>query len=175
MDGKRILTLAWRELDQLLWNFCGHLKLHTLKVVETQLIYSMVPDKNRTVFIRNSGPIHPSWFLWTMFFSFSTLWFLFRPCFSLQSPCCLYSDTGFSKYYIKSATVISDLRLVIPLWFLSGPRFSGSVQWGFYKEWDFYFLPPVVLIQAMVLQSLPMMFLFCPCAQSGTIEYVTMQ
>ena len=29
----------------------------------------------------------------------------------------------------------------------------------------------MVFIQAVVLQSLPMMFLFCPCAQSGTIEY----
>ena len=113
------------------------------------------------------GPVveyPPCLFLWTMFFSFCTLWFLFRPCFSLQSPCGFYSDRVFSNCYIKRATVISDLRLVIPLWFLSGPRFSGSVPWGFYKEWDFCFLPPVVL------QSLPMMFLFCPCAQSGTIE-----
>ena len=29
----------------------------------------------------------------------------------------------------------------------------------------------MVFIQAVVLQKLPMMFLFCPCAQSGTIEY----
>lgn len=111
------------------------------------------------------------WFLWTMFFSFCTLWFLFRPCFSLPSPFCFYSDHVFSKCYIKSATVISALRLVIPLWFLSGPRFSGSVPWYFYKEWGFYFLLPMVYIQAAVLQKLPMMFLFCPCAQSGTIEY----
>ena len=119
------------------------------------------------------GPVveyPPCWFLWTMFFSFCTLWFLFRPCFSLQSPCGFYSDRVFSKCYIKSATVINTLRLVIPLWFLSGPRFSGSVLWGFYKEWGFCFLPSVVFIQAVVLQKLPMMFLFCPCAQSGTIE-----
>ena len=31
-------------------------------------------------------------------------------------------------------------------------------------------IPRVVFIQAVVLQQLPMMFLFCPCAQSGTIE-----
>ena len=121
------------------------------------------------------GPVveyPPCLFLWTMFFSFCTLWFLFRPCFSLQSPCGFYSDRVFSNCYIMSATVTSDLRLVIPLWFLSGPRFSGSVPWGFYKEWGFYFPPPVVFIQAVVLQNLPMMFLFCPCAQSGTIEYL---
>ena len=133
----------------------------------------MVPDKNRAVFIRTSGGIPPCSFLWTMFFSFCTLWFLSRPCFSLQSPCGFYSDRVFSKCYIKSATVISTLRLFIPLWFLSGPRFSGSVLCGFYKEWGFYFLPPVVFIQAMVLQSLPMTFLFCPCAQSSTIEYAS--
>ena len=82
------------------------------------------------------------WFLWTMFFSFCTLWFLSRPCFSLQSPCGFYSDRVFSNCYIKSATVISDLRLVIPLWFLSGPRFSGSVLCGFYKEWGFFLSTP---------------------------------
>ena len=131
----------------------------------------MVPDQNRAVFIRTSGQIPLCWFLWTMFFSFCTLWFLFRRCFSLRSPCGFYSDLVFSNCYVKDATVISDLRLVIPLWFLSGPHFSGSVPWGFYKEWGFYFLPLVVFIQAVVLQNLPMMFLFCPCAQSGTIEY----
>ena len=64
-------------------------------------------------------------FLWIMFFSFCTLWFLFRPCFSLQFPCGFYSDLGFSKCYFKSANVKSTLKLVIPLWFVSGPRFSG--------------------------------------------------
>ena len=48
--------------------------------------------------------------------------------------------------------------------------FSGSVPWGFYKEWGFNFLPRG-FIQVVVLQKIPMMFLFCPCAQSGTIEY----
>ena len=121
------------------------------------------------------GPVveyPPCWFLWTMFFSFCTLWFLFGPCFSLQSSCGFYSDRGFSKCYIRSATVIRVLRLVIPLWFLSGPRFSGCVPWCFYKEYCFYFLTPVVFIQAVVLQKLLLMFLFRPCAQSGTIEYL---
>ena len=97
-------------------------------------------------------------FLWTMFFSFCTLWFLFRPCFSLQSPCGFYSDRVFSNCYIKSATVISDLRLVIPLWFLSGPRFSGSVPWGFYKEWGFYFLPLWFLFRLWFLKVYPWCF-----------------
>ena len=107
-----------------------------------------------------------------MFFSFCTLWFLFRPCFSLQSPCGFYSDRVFSKCYTKGSTVMRALRLAIPLWFLSGPRFSGIAPWGFYMEWGFCYPPPVVFIQAVVLQKLPMMFLFCPCAQSGTIEYL---
>ena len=115
--------------------------------------------------------IPPCLFLWTMFFSFCTLWFLFRPCFSLPSPCGFYSDHVFSKCYNKGSTVMRALRLAIPLWFLSGPRFSGIAPWGFYKEWGFCYPPPVVFIQAVVLQNLPMMFLFCPCAQSGTIEY----
>ena len=123
------------------------------------------------------GPVveyPPCLFLWTMFFSFCTLWFLFRPCFSLQSPCGFYSDrVFFSKCYTKGCTVMRALRLAIPLWFLSGPRFSGIAPWGFYKEGGFCYPPPVVYIQAVVLQKLPMMFLFCPCAQSGTIEYVS--
>ena len=114
----------------------------------------------------------PRWFLWTMFFSFCTLWFLFRPCFSLQSPCGFYSDCVFSKCYTKGSTVMRALRLAIPLWFLSGPRFLGIAPWGFYKEWGFCYPPPAVFIQAVVLQKLPMMFLFCPCAQSSTIEYL---
>ena len=107
------------------------------------------------------GPVveyPPCLFLWTMFFSFCTLWFLFRPCFSLQSPCGFYSDRVFSNCYIKRATVISDLRLVIPLCFLSGPRFSGSVPWGFYKEWGFYFLPLWFLFRLWFLKVYPWCF-----------------
>ena len=122
------------------------------------LLYTMVPDKNRAVFIRTSGGIPPCLFLWTMFFSFCTLWFLFRPRFSLQTPCGFYSDCVFSKCYIKSATVISTLRLVIPLWFLSGPRFSGSVPWGFYKEWGFNFLPPWFLFRLWFYKKHPWCF-----------------
>ena len=139
----------------------------------------MVPDKNRTVFIRTSGGIRPCLLLWTMFFSFCTLWFLFRPCFSLLSPCGFYSDCGFSNCYIKSATVISDLRSVILLWFLFGSRrFSGSVLRGFYKEWGFRFLlstPRDFYSGSVVLQNIPMMFLLSPCVQSGNIEYVQLQ
>ena len=56
------------------------------------IMYSMVPDKNRAVFIRTSGSIppvlifvdhvflflHPVIFIHTMFFTSISLWFLFR-------------------------------------------------------------------------------------------------
>ena len=76
---------------------------------------------------------------------------------------------GFSKCYIKSATVISALRLVIPLWFLSGPRFL-VVSHKAFLQIEVLTFTPVVVIQVVVLQKIPMMFLFRPCAQSGTIE-----
>ena len=95
----------------------------------------------------------------------------FLPCSSSKT-LIFYSDRIFSKCYTKGSTVMRALRLAIPLWFLSGPRFSGIAPWGFYKEWGFCYPPPVVFIQAVVLQKLPMMFLFCPCAQSGTIQYI---
>ena len=95
----------------------------------------VVPDKSHAVFIRTSGRIFLCWFLWTMFFLSFWTQFSFRPCFSLHSPCGFYSDHVFSKY----ATLIN--ALVSFLWFLSGPRFSSRVPWGFYKEWRVYFLP----------------------------------
>ena len=37
---------------------------------------------------------------------------------------------------------------------------------------DFLSITPVVFIWAMVLQKFPVMFLFRPCAQSSSIEYL---
>ena len=87
----------------------------------------MVPDKNRAVFIRTSGGIPPVLISVDHVFLFLHPVIFIQTMFFTSIPLRFYSDRVFSNCYIKSATVISDLRLVIPLWFLSGPRFPGSV------------------------------------------------
>ena len=110
----------------------------------------MVPDKNRGGFISTSGwiplmlislnhvllSLHPVIFIW--FFKM------------LHQEC--YCDKRFQVIHTPA--------------FLTGPCFSGSAPWGFYKEWGFYFLLQC-FFQVLVLQKIPMMVLFCLFRQKG--------
>ena len=78
--------------------------------------------------------------------------------FFIFYPCGSYLD-GFLQKWPTPAVIIRALKCLVML--LSG--------------WDFLCLTPDVIILAVVLQMIPVLLLFRPCAQSSSVEYTTLQ
>ena len=118
--------------------------------------------------------LHPVVFIQTAFFLSCT------PCWFWSTLKLVQSDStncsGLPHYVFALSLIEGSNQSKVKRPFESigdrkQPMFFPFALWCFYLDHGFLFLHPMLFIQAAFFQNCQGMFLYCPCAQSGRIEY----